>query len=158
MRQRESLTDGIVDDMAAVYATLQELKAPTWVRLDLTMAQFRALVVVNHRRGITVGELGCQLSIGQSAASVLVEHLVRRGLVGRTEDAADRRRVLLGCTPAGEELIAELRHLSRQTLTEWLALLSDEELQGMARGLRLLSETAQSAARDSRSVAETATS
>ena len=29
--------------MAAVYASLQELKVPTWLRLDLTMAQFRAL-------------------------------------------------------------------------------------------------------------------
>jgi DNA-binding MarR family transcriptional regulator len=158
MNPRESLTDEIVDDMAAVYATLQELKAPTWVRLDLTMAQFRALVVVNHRRGITVGELGCQLSIGQSAASLLVEHLVRRGLVGRTEDPADRRRALLGCTPAGEELIAELRRLSRQTLKEWLSPLSDEDLEGMARGLRLLSQTARSAAHDGQAGAEKATS
>jgi DNA-binding MarR family transcriptional regulator len=147
MLPRESRIITIVDGMAAVYATLQELKAPTWLRLDLTMAQFRALVVVNHRRGITVGELGCQLSIGQSAASLLVEHLVRRGLVGRSEDPADRRRALLGCTPAGEALIAELRHVSRQTLTEWLSLLSEEELEGMARGLQVLSEAARSASR-----------
>ena len=142
MQPRESVTDEIVDDMAAVYATLQELKVPTWLRLDLTMAQFRALVVVNHRRGITVGELGCQLSIGQSAASLLVDHLVRRGLVSRAEDPADRRRSLLGCTPAGEALLSELRHLSRQNLKEWLALLSDEELEGAARGLRVLAQAA----------------
>jgi DNA-binding MarR family transcriptional regulator len=154
LKPRESLTDEIVDAMAAVYATLQELKAPTWLRLDLTMAQFRALVVVNHRRGITVGELGCQLSIGQSAASLLTEHLVRRGLVGRTEDPADRRRALLGCTAAGEELIAELRHLSRQTLKQWLALLSDEDLAGMARGLQLLSQTARAAARGGETITD----
>jgi DNA-binding MarR family transcriptional regulator len=142
MQSRESLTHQIVSDMAAVYASLQELKVPTWLRLDLTMAQFRALVVVNHRRGITVGELGCQLSIGQSAASLLVDHLVRRGLVERAEDPTDRRRALLGCTPGGEALLAELRHLSRKNLKEWLDLLSDEELEGVARGLRVLSQAA----------------
>ena len=139
---RGPLIDEVVSDMATVYASLQELKVPTWLRLDLTMAQFRALVVVNHRRGITVGELGCQLSIGQSAASVLVDHLVRRGLVERTEDPADRRRALLGCTSVGEALLAELRHLSRKNLKEWLDLLSDEELEGVARGLRVLSQAA----------------
>ena len=102
MHAQGPLIDDVVGDMAAVYASLQELKVPTWLRLDLTMAQFRALVVVNHRPGITVGELGCQLSIGQSAASLLVDHLVRRGLVARVEDPADRRRALLSCTPAGE--------------------------------------------------------
>lgn len=158
MQPRESVTDEIVDDMAAVYATLQELKAPTWLRLDLTMAQFRALVIVNHRRGITVGELGCQLSIGQSGTSPLVEHLVRRGLVGRTEDPADRRRALLGCTPAGEAQIAELRHLSRQTLKEWLAALSDEDLDGMARGLHLLSRAARTSAREPEGIAKEAAS
>jgi DNA-binding MarR family transcriptional regulator len=142
MQTRESLIDDVVSDMAAVYASLQELKVPTWLRLDLTMAQLRALVVVSHRPGITVGELGCQLSIGQSAASLLADHLVRRGMVARTEDPADRRRALLGCTPAGEALLAELRHLSQKNLKEWLDLLSDEELEGVARGLRVLYQAA----------------
>ena len=152
MHARESLIDEVVGDMAAVYASLQELKVPTWLRLDLTMAQFRALVVVNHRRGITVGELGCQLSIGQSAASLLADHLVRRGLVERTEDPADRRRALLGCSPAGEALLAELRQLSQKNLKEWLELLSDEELEGVARGLRVLSQAARAPLPDAESI------
>jgi DNA-binding MarR family transcriptional regulator len=142
MQARGLLIDEVVSDMAVVYASVQELNVPTWLRLDVTMAQFRALVVVRHRPGITVGELGCQLSIGQSAASLLVDHLARRGLVARAEDPADRRRALLDCTPAGEALLAELRQGNRQTLKEWLALLSDEELEGVARGLRVLSQAA----------------
>jgi DNA-binding MarR family transcriptional regulator len=152
VRARSSLIDEVVGDMAAVYASLQELKVPTWLRLDLTMAQFRALVVVNHCRGITVGELGCQLTIGQSAASPLADHLVRRGLVERTEDPADRRRALLGCTPAGEALLAELRQVSQKNLKEWLGLLNDDELEGVARGLRVLSQAARAPPPDAESI------
>ena len=142
LHARGPLIDEVVSDMATVYASLQELKVPTWLRLDLTMAQFRALVVVNHRRGITVGELGCQLSIGQSTASILADHLVCRGLVARVEDPADRRRALLSLTPAGETLLGELRHGNGQILKEWLAELTDIDLEGLARGLGALAHSA----------------
>jgi DNA-binding MarR family transcriptional regulator len=136
------LVDELVGDMAAVYGSLQELNVPTWLKLDLTMAQFRALVVVSHRPGITVGALGNQLSIGQSAASLLVDHLVRGDLVSRVEDVADRRRTLLSCTTVGELLLAELRQGNEQTLKEWLAELSAEELEGAARGMHALAQVA----------------
>ena len=140
------LVDELVGDMAAVYGSLQELNVPTWLKLDLTMAQFRALVVVSHRPGITVGVLGNQLSIGQSAASLLVDHLVRGDLVSRVEDVADRRRTLLNCTIAGELLLAELRQGNEQTLKEWLAELSPEELEGAARGMHALAQVARTPA------------
>jgi len=104
------------------------------------MAQFRALVVVSHHPDITVGDVGCQLSIAQSAASVLVDHLVRRGLVRRTEDPADRRRTLLSCTASGHALLGDLRAGNRQVLKERLSRLTDDEMQGLARGMRALLE------------------
>jgi DNA-binding MarR family transcriptional regulator len=128
--------------MAALYVGLQELNMPVWLRLDLTMAQFRALVVVSRYAGSTVGELGGELSIGQSTASILADHLVCRGLVARVEDPADRRRALLSLTSAGETLLGELRHGNGQILKEWLAELADAELEGLARGLRALARAA----------------
>lgn len=157
MQSSEPLIDEVVGDMAAVYANLQELNTPTWLRLDLTMAQFRALVVVSHRPGITVGEVGCQFSIGQSAASLLVDHLVRRGLVSRAEDPADRRRALLGCSPDGVALLAELRQGSRQNLRELLASLNDDDLEGMSRGLRVLARAARTPVPDADLVTREAT-
>jgi DNA-binding MarR family transcriptional regulator len=157
MQSSEPLIDEVVGDMATIYASLQELNTPTWLRLDLTMAQFRALVVVSHRPGITVGEVGCQLSIGQSAASLLVDHLVRRGLVSRAEDPADRRRALLGCSPDGVALLAELRQGSRQNLRELLASLNDDDLEGMSRGLRVLARAARTPVPDADPVTREAT-
>ena len=141
MQPRQPLIEAVVGDMAAIYVSLQELNMPVWLRLDLTMAQFRALVVVSRYAGITVGELGGELSIGQSTASLLTDHLVCRGLVTRVEDPADRRRALLSLTPAGEALLGELRHGNGQILKEWLAELAHAELEGLARGLGALAHS-----------------
>lgn len=138
MSRSEPLIEAVVGDMAALYVSLQELNMPVWLRLDLTMAQFRALVVVSRYSGITVGELGGRLSIGQSTASLLADHLVCRGLAARVEDPADRRRALLSLTSAGETLLGELRYGNGQTLKDWLTELTDAELEGLARGLHVL--------------------
>ena len=69
------------------------------------MAQFKALMAVERSSGISVCELGRELGIGESAASLLVEQLVRRDYLGRTSDPADRRRVLLGATAQSHALL-----------------------------------------------------
>lgn len=135
---RELRSEDVVDDLWTVYASLHTLNLPTWLRLDLTMAQFKALMAVERSQGISVCELGRELGIGESAASLLVEQLVRRDYVGRTSDPADRRRVLLGATAQGEALLRELRHGRRQVLKEWLAGLADDDLDALSNGLRAL--------------------
>ena len=102
------------------------------------MAQFKALVVVEGSSGISVCEVGRELGIGESAASLLVDQLVRHGYVGRTTDQADRRRVLLAATAPGKKLLRELRHGRRQSLEGWLADLGDDDLDALAGGLHAL--------------------
>jgi DNA-binding MarR family transcriptional regulator len=135
---RELRSENVVDDLWTVYASLHTLNLPTWLRLDLTMAQFKALMAVERSQGISVCELGRELGIGESAASLLVEQLVRRDYVGRTSDPADRRRVLLGATSQGQALLRELRHGRRQVLKEWLAGLDDDDIDALSNGLRAL--------------------
>jgi DNA-binding MarR family transcriptional regulator len=135
---RELRSESVVDDLWTVYASLHTLNLPTWLRLDLTMAQFKALMAVERSQGISVCELGRELGIGESAASLLVEQLVRRDYVGRTSDPADRRRVLLGATSQGQALLRELRHGRRQVLKEWLAGLDDDDIDALSTGLRAL--------------------
>jgi DNA-binding MarR family transcriptional regulator len=137
---RELRSESVVDDLWTVYASLHTLNLPTWLRLDLTMAQFKALMAVERSQGISVCELGRKLGIGESAASLLVEQLVRRDYVGRTSDPADRRRVLLGATSTGQALLRELRHGRRQVLKEWLAGLADDDIDALSNGLRALTQ------------------
>ncbi len=147
MSDREPHVETITDDLHTVYASLHRLSLPTLLQLDLTMAQFKALVVVEGHSGISVCEVGRELGVGESAASLLVDQLVRRGYVGRTSDPADRRRVLLGATAPGQRLLRELRHGRRQSLERWLADLDGDDLEALTRGLRALARAASSGER-----------
>jgi DNA-binding MarR family transcriptional regulator len=140
MTTRDPRIETITDDLRTVYGRVQQLIVPAWLKLDLTMAQFKALVAVERSSGIGVCGLGRELSIGGSAASLLVDQLVRRGYVGRKTDPADRRRVLLGTTSRGEKRLRELRQGSREILDEWLAELDQDQLEALARGLDALAQ------------------
>jgi DNA-binding MarR family transcriptional regulator len=139
MDDQDARAAAIIDDLRTVYASIQRLIVPTWLKLDLSMAQFKALVAVQRSSGIGVRGLSGQLSIGESATSLLV---VRRGYVRRRTDPSDRRRVVLTTTARGEERLRELRQGSREILEEWLATLDADELEGLARGLAALAERA----------------
>jgi DNA-binding MarR family transcriptional regulator len=145
MDSRDSHIETISADLRTVYAGLHQLSVPAWLRLDLKMAQFKALIAIERSSGIAVCALGRELGIGESAASQLVDQLVRRGYVGRKSDRTDRRRVRL-------RLLEELRQGSEQSLKEWLASLDDEGLEVLARGLggltQLMSADTVRAARD----------
>jgi len=140
MTTRDPRIETITDDLRTVYGRVQQLIVPAWLKLDLTMAQFKALVAVERSSGIGVCGLGRELSIGGSAASLLVDQLVRRGYVGRKTDPADRRRVLLGITARGEKRLRELRQGSAEIMNEWLAELDQDQLEALARGLGALAQ------------------
>src|SRR5512146_586058 len=64
----------------------------------LTTPQFRSLAFVNAYPGSAPSELATYLMLTRPSASKLVEQLVRRGLVRRRTDEADRRRSVLTVT------------------------------------------------------------
>lgn len=132
----------IVDDLRAVYAAAQRVIVPTWLELDLSMVQFKAMVAVTNSPGLGVSQLAEQLSIGQPAASQLVEQLVKRGYVQRDADPEDRRRVRLVASEEGEMRLRELREGGREVLGQWLAELDCDELDALARGARALAQAA----------------
>jgi DNA-binding MarR family transcriptional regulator len=68
---------------------------------DLTLSQWRALVVLAERDGQHVGDLADRLGISLPSASRLVRRLERRGLVSAERDETDRRATLLSLRPRG---------------------------------------------------------
>ncbi len=80
-------------------------------RAGLTPRQHQALLAIKgYGRGqpITIGELAERLRIRHNTAVELSGRLGERGLVERTQDDGDQRRVLLQLTGFAEDHLAEL--------------------------------------------------
>src|SRR6266851_5524527 len=70
-----------------------------WYECPTTMAQLRALsLIAASQRGLSSRELAAMLAVGPSAITPLVDRLVERGFVRRTEDLHDRRIARLEAT------------------------------------------------------------
>jgi DNA-binding MarR family transcriptional regulator len=78
------------------------------------------------------------LDVGNPTASILVQKLVERGLVTRTEDDADRRQTVVRLSEQGAEIGAGRRGEREKQWQRWLSQLSDEELRGLTHGLSAL--------------------
>lgn len=131
--------------IAAIHTIFRALRAPTmarWIALDLSAAQLKALFVLADRGPLSIGQLAEALGIGIAAGGHLVDRLVQADLAVRTEDAVDRRRTLAAVSPAGEDLVTQLRQGSREPLRAWLNDLREDEFTGLLRGLRALARRA----------------
>lgn len=96
---------------------------------NLTLPQFAALAALS-----AYGE-SCQMGrlahlTGQSPATLtgIVDRLLKGGWVQRIYTPTDRRRVLVQVTPAGTNLVEQIRAKFLESINENFALLTDETL------------------------------
>ena len=75
--------------------------------LGLTYPQFLVMLALYEREPLTVGELGLELGMDTGTLTPLLKRLQSAGLVTRTRDEKDERRVLIALTQAGEALREE---------------------------------------------------
>jgi DNA-binding MarR family transcriptional regulator len=79
--------------------------------LGLQLAEYQALLAVKaygDADAPTLGALAARLQSDRGSVGKLLDNLVDRGFVLRERDKADRRRVLISLTPAGDRWLASL--------------------------------------------------
>jgi DNA-binding MarR family transcriptional regulator len=116
--------------------------SPSWLELNLTMAQLKTLIVLSDEGPLHVGQVGCRLGVTLPTASYQVERLVRAALVERVEDSRDRRRTLVHPTPKAEELLRSLRQGRAGQLRAWLRELNPDDIEALEKGLSALAAIA----------------
>ena len=97
--------------------------------------------VVGRFPGIPAGQLAAALRIHPSTVSDVVQRLERRGLIQRTRDPRDGRRILLGLTERGRRVDSESVGTIEGAVKQTLAELSSEELRGARAALTALANT-----------------
>ena len=80
------------------------LHKPFLEPLGLTFPQYLVMLELFEGTPRTIGELGAKLGMDTGTITPLLKRLEASGLVTRTRDSKDERRVLVDLTPAGEAL------------------------------------------------------
>jgi DNA-binding MarR family transcriptional regulator len=75
---------------------------------DVTPVQYAALVAIQDNPGIEATALSALIAYDRSTLGDVIERLVGKALVERTQDAADRRVKRLSVTRAGARLTAAI--------------------------------------------------
>ena len=77
------------------------------LKFDLSISQSYVLEVLNRDKELSMKELAHKMHLSISAITRVVDVLVKKKYVNRTEDSADRRIKLLTLTPAGRRIYAQ---------------------------------------------------
>ncbi|HTX92791.1 MAG TPA: MarR family transcriptional regulator [Anaerolineales bacterium] len=108
----------------------------------LSFSQVNTLMRLHFTGQADVSEIGAQMGVTTAAASQLVDHLVRLGLLERTEDLADRRIKRLTLTPAGHALAETLVDTRRKWMEKFTNSLTPEQRDDISKALQVLTEAA----------------
>jgi DNA-binding MarR family transcriptional regulator len=117
--------DELVDTVLAASRALVAVAARSLAAAgdEVTLPQYRALVVLAARGPQGMAELAAALAVNPSTATRMCDRLVRKGLVRRHRQAGDRRSVRIALTAVGRDLVAEVTRRRRAELARLLGAL-----------------------------------
>src|SRR4051812_43281310 len=93
---------------------------------DVTLPQYRALVVLAQHGSRRPAELAAALDVTPSTATRMCDRLVAKGLLERDRVDADRREVRLALSADGRTLVDEVTRRRRDELAVLLAAMPEE--------------------------------
>lgn len=109
---------------------------------DITIAQYRTLVVLASRGPQKLADLAGQLAVTPPTAGRMCDRLVRRGLVTRHRGHDDRRVVRIHLTAAGRRVVDEATRQRRVYLAAILAEIPPGRRAELAGALRAFADAA----------------
>jgi DNA-binding MarR family transcriptional regulator len=104
----------------------------------LTMAQFRTMAFLYRRSGCSLRALAVHLGVTAPTCSVLVDRLVRRGVVSRSQSQTSRREVALRLTQRGRTQFEAAKEAARWQTARVLTAVPDAALRRLNRDLDAL--------------------
>jgi DNA-binding MarR family transcriptional regulator len=135
--------DDAVDALLSASRALVGLAARSLASVDeVTLPQFRALVVLEVAGSLTVGELAERLAIHPSTATRLCDRLVAKDLIRRFERSGDRRGVDIVLAGPGRRLVEEVTERRRRDLAAIAGRMSEPELRQAISALTAFAQAA----------------
>jgi DNA-binding MarR family transcriptional regulator len=136
----DEITDSVLLASRALVAVAARSVAA--VENEVTLPQYRALVVLASRGPVTAGDLAEQLDVHASTVTRLCDRLVAKGLVDRGVAEHNRREVVLEITPAGGRIVYEVTAVRRREISRIIRKVPPELRIAMIEALRAFGEAA----------------
>ncbi|HZE34392.1 MAG TPA: MarR family winged helix-turn-helix transcriptional regulator [Actinoallomurus sp.] len=138
----EESFDDQVDAVMRATQLLVAITAPAMADVDVTLPQFRVLVMASGDPSLNLRSVAAGLGVHPSNATRACDRLVAAGLLDRREDPADRRQIVLTLTEAGRRLLDSVMGRRRVAIGDVLAEIPGDTRAGLAEGLKAFSAAA----------------
>jgi MarR family transcriptional regulator, organic hydroperoxide resistance regulator len=83
--------------------------------IGVSDAQYMMITMIAEHPGVTVGKVAELLGVSSQFVTIEITKLIKKGIVTKKPNEADRRSMLLELTPKGRNLLHELGPLRRRT-------------------------------------------
>ena len=105
----------------------------------LTFAQLSVLACLKRHGPMRMSDLSARMGLTNSTTSVMVDRLVKSGLVSRTHGEYDRRAVFVALSESSENLARDIESRIEELMLELFGKASTEDLHQVIQGLEKLS-------------------
>lgn len=109
---------------------------------EVTLAQYRMLVVLRSRGPQRVADLAEALGVNPSTSTRMSDRLVAKRLARRHRSSSDRRSVRVAATPAGRALVDEVTGRRRHEIGAIVAAMPAQTQQLLVEALRAFADAA----------------
>jgi DNA-binding MarR family transcriptional regulator len=140
MSMSDRCEEPLIDRLFSVIGRLGIFRALLDLGDDLTLNQLRILFRLYYRQSLTMGDIAAALGVSQPTATGVIDRLVDRGLVARTMDVEDRRRVVVILTDEGRERVDAMRGAGADMAWKALVRLKPDEQEALFDALGPLHE------------------
>jgi DNA-binding MarR family transcriptional regulator len=136
--------DELVDAVMTASRALLAVTARSLASVDeeVTLPQYRALVVLAQRGPRRPADLAAALAVTPSTGTRMCDRLVARGLVRRERPEDDRRSVAVSLSDSGQVLVRDVTRRRRADLSRLLGGLPTGCRRDVVDALRAFSDTA----------------
>lgn len=136
--------DDLVDAVLTASRALLGVAARSLAAVDedVTLPQYRAVVVLAQRGQQRPADLATALAVTPSTATRMCDRLVAKGLVVRDRSDEDRRTVSVSLSATGWDLVQEVTLHRRTELVELLEAMPAQDRQAVVTGLLAFSAAA----------------
>lgn len=137
--------DSATELLVTASRALVAISARSLARVEdqVTLPQYRALVVLAGWQGVRPVDLADALDVSPSTATRMCDRLVRKGLIDRIHRDSDRREVEVRLSGSGRALVNDVTSRRRRDLRRVLARIPDDEQRRLVEALRIFNAAAE---------------